>query len=126
MAAYSGFLCLVFAYTLADNCVERPDGLIIGRIFTLLLMAASALSRSLRSVELRIPHGYFTDVESWRIGPELRGKKVHLVPVKDASAGGAAQEEGGDRPALQRPGPLPVPPREPARQPQRVLGARSR
>ncbi len=86
MAAYSGFLCLVFAYTLADNCWERPDGLIIGTIFTLLLMAASALSRWLRSVEFRIPHGYFTDVESWRIGPELWNKKVHLVPVKDASA----------------------------------------
>ena len=86
MAAYSGFLCLVFAYTLADNCWERPDGLIIGTIFTLLLMAASALSRWLRSVEFRIPHGYFTDVESWRIGPELWNKKVHLVPVKDSSA----------------------------------------
>ena len=85
MAAYSGFLCLVFAYTLADNCVERPDGLIIGSIFTILLMVASALSRSLRSVEFRIPHGYFKDVESWRMGPELRGKKVHLVPVPSSS-----------------------------------------
>ena len=37
-------------------------------------------------MEFRIPHGYFTDVESWRIGPELWNKKVHLVPVKDASA----------------------------------------
>ena len=86
MAVYSGILCLVFAYTLADNCVERPDGLIIGSIFTILLMLASGLSRSMRSVEFRIPHGYFTDVESWRMGPELRGKKVHLVPVADSSA----------------------------------------
>ena len=30
----------MFAYTLADNCLERPDGLIIGSIFTLLLMLA--------------------------------------------------------------------------------------
>jgi hypothetical protein len=81
MAVYSGVLCLVFAFTLADNCVERPDGLIIGSIFTVLLMLASALSRSIRSVEFRIPHGYFRDVESWRMGPQLRGKKVHLVPV---------------------------------------------
>ena len=44
-------------------------------------MMASGLSRSLRSVEMRVPNGYFADVESWRIGPELRGKKVHLVPV---------------------------------------------
>jgi hypothetical protein len=36
-------------------------------------------------VEMRIPHAYFTDVESWRLGPELRGKKVHLVPIATAS-----------------------------------------
>jgi hypothetical protein len=85
MALYSGALCLVFAYTLADNCVERPDGLIIGSIFTIFLMTTSGLSRSIRSVELRIPVGYFADIESWRIGPELRGKKVHLVPIKSSS-----------------------------------------
>ncbi len=86
LAFYSGILCLVFAYTLAENCLERPDGLIIGTIFTLLLMTASGVSRSMRSVELRVPHGYFADVESWRIGPELRGKKVHLVAVANSSA----------------------------------------
>ncbi len=48
-------------------------------------MLASGLSRSLRSVEMRIPHGYFADVESWRMGPELRGKKVHLVPIPSSS-----------------------------------------
>ena len=85
LAFYTGILCLVFAYTLADNCLERPDGLIIGMVFTVLLMTASGLSRSLRSVELRIPHGYFADVESWRMGPELRGKKVHLVPIASSS-----------------------------------------
>ncbi|HEY7516537.1 MAG TPA: hypothetical protein VIC87_18750 [Vicinamibacteria bacterium] len=81
MALYSGGVSLVFAYTLADNCVERPDGLIIGTIFTLLLMVSSGFSRSMRSLEMRIPHAYFADVESWRMGPELRGKKVHLVPI---------------------------------------------
>jgi hypothetical protein len=65
--------------------VGHPDGLIIGSIFTILLMLASALSRSIRSVEFRIPHGYFKDVESWRMGPELRGKKVHLVPIQSSS-----------------------------------------
>src|SRR3982751_1425426 len=48
-------------------------------------MVASGISRSLRSIEFRIPKGYFCDVASWRIGPELRGKKVHLVPVSDSS-----------------------------------------
>ena len=86
LAFYMGFLLLVFAYTLADNCLERPDGLIIGTVFTLLLMLTCGLSRSIRSVEFRIPEGYFTDVESWRIGPELRGKKVQLVPIASSSA----------------------------------------
>jgi hypothetical protein len=86
IAIYSGMLCLVFAFTLADNCLERPDGLIIGAILTLLLMLASGLSRSLRSVELRISEGYYSDVESWQMGPEVRGKKVHLVPIKSSSA----------------------------------------
>jgi hypothetical protein len=86
MALYAGVLCLVFAYTLADNCLGRPDGLIIGSIFTLLLMLASGLSRSMRSVEMRITHGYFTDVESWHLGPELQGKKVHLVPIASSAA----------------------------------------
>jgi hypothetical protein len=38
-----------------------------------------------RDAPPQIPHGYFTDVESWRIGPELWNKRVHLVPVKDVS-----------------------------------------
>jgi hypothetical protein len=85
IAGYSGILSLVFVYTLADNCLERPDGLIIGAILTLLLMLACGLSRSLRSVELRITEGYFADIESWGLGPELRGKKVHLVPIKNST-----------------------------------------
>jgi hypothetical protein len=85
LALYSGIVTFVFAYTLVDNCVERPDGLVIGAIFTLLLMLASALSRSLRSVEMRVPDAYYTDHESWRLGPEVQGKKVHLVPIKTAS-----------------------------------------
>ena len=54
LASYTGILCLVFAYTLADNCRERPDGLIIGTVFTVLLILACAVSRSIRSVEFRI------------------------------------------------------------------------
>ena len=86
LAAYTAILCLVFAYTLADNCLERPDGLIIGSIFTLVLMIASALSRSIRATEMRIPHAFHTDLRSWRMGPGLRGKKVHLVPVRTPTA----------------------------------------
>ncbi|HEY7284912.1 MAG TPA: hypothetical protein VH497_05705 [Vicinamibacterales bacterium] len=85
LSLYCGLLSLVFAYTLADNCVERPDGLIIGSIFTLLLMLACALSRSMRSLEIRIPYGFHTNVTSWTMGPEVRGKKVHLVPIRTST-----------------------------------------
>jgi len=85
LAFYAGIVCLVFAYTLAENCLERPDGLIIGTVFTAILMLVCAISRSVRSVELRIPHGYFADIESWSIGRELTGKKVHLVPIENSS-----------------------------------------
>jgi hypothetical protein len=85
LTCYMGILCIVFLYTLADNCLERPDGLIIGIVFTFLLMLTCSVSRSIRSVEFRIPYGYFTDVESWRLGPEVRGKKVHLVPIANSS-----------------------------------------
>ena len=54
LAVYSGLLFLVFAYTLVDNCAERPDGLIIGSVFTVLLMLACGVSRSVRSMEIRI------------------------------------------------------------------------
>src|SRR5262249_44139188 len=84
-ALFNAIFFLVFSYTLAENFLGRPDGLLIGTAFTLLLMLACALSRSIRSVEFRIPQGYFADLESWRIGPELRGKKVHLVPIESSA-----------------------------------------
>jgi hypothetical protein len=93
LAFYTGILCLVFAYTLLDNCVERPDGLIIGTIFTVILMLVCAISRSIRSVELRIPHGHFVDAESARLGPETRGKKVHLVPIPRSTAEARRQKK---------------------------------
>jgi len=93
LAFYTGILCLVFAYTLLDNCVERPDGLIIGTIFTVILMLVCAVSRSIRSVELRIPHGHFVDAESARLGPETRGKKVHLVPTPRSTAEARRQKK---------------------------------
>lgn len=83
LATYSGAVALVFAYTLVDNCVERPDGLIIGSIFTVMLMAVSAISRSMRSIEFRVTKSYFSDAQSARLAAELVGKKVHVVPIRN-------------------------------------------
>ena len=75
----------VAAGTAESALFATRTGMIIGTVFTILLMVVCALSRSIRSVEFRIPHGYFTDVESFRLGPEVRGKKVHLVPIRNPS-----------------------------------------
>ena len=85
LALYAGAVTLVFAFTLVDNCIERPDGLVIGTIFTLILVTVSGLSRYLRSTEMRITQGYFADRASWQLGPEVVGKKVHLVPIRTSS-----------------------------------------
>ena len=39
----------------------------------------------MRALEIRIPWGFYVDLESWQLGPQLRGKKVHLVPVRTSS-----------------------------------------
>lgn len=84
-SAYTAVITLVFLYTLIDNCIERPDGLIIGSIFIVLMMSVSGLSRYFRSTEFRVSKMYFVDADSARIAPELRGKKVHMVPIRTLS-----------------------------------------
>jgi hypothetical protein len=36
-------------------------------------------------MEIRIPYGFFVNEASWTLGPNVRGKKVHLVPMANAS-----------------------------------------
>lgn len=79
---YCGTVTLVFAYTLVDNCIGRPDGLIIGSIFIGLVLAVSAISRWSRATELRVLKAYFVDRKSFDLGPELVDKKINLVPIK--------------------------------------------
>lgn len=47
-------IALVFAYTTITNIVERPDGIKIASLFILAIVAASFISRALRTTELRI------------------------------------------------------------------------
>lgn len=76
----------VFAYTLVDNVIERPDGVYIATLFTLGILAASALSRYARATELRVEDLHFVDEESQRIWEEIRGKKVNLIPLRATDA----------------------------------------
>lgn len=81
-ALYFGIVALVFLYTLVQNVHERPDGLIIASIFIGCIVGASALSRYLRSTELRVEQVTLLDAESAALWGNLCGKKVNLVPLK--------------------------------------------
>ena len=75
--------------------MERPDGVIIGSAFILLVLVVSTVSRSVRATELRVSEADFVDQASAELGPSLVGKQVHMVPMKarspEARAGKAAE-----------------------------------
>jgi hypothetical protein len=83
---YTGFVSLVFAYTLVDNVLERPDGLIIASIFIAIILTISSISRYYRARELRVATMIFADAESNRLFNAITDKKVHLVPIRGDSA----------------------------------------
>ena len=70
----------VFVYTVIANVVERPDGAIIASILIFLLLTASALSRIMRSTEMRVTKAIFMDQESAELWKAISGKKVNLIP----------------------------------------------
>ena len=72
----------VFAFTLGDNVVERPDGVIIASCFIAAVVALSLASRTLRSVEMRAARITFRDEESLDLWNRIKGKRVHLVPMR--------------------------------------------
>jgi hypothetical protein len=53
LSIFFAVVSAVFAYTTAANMVERPDGLRIGGVFILAIVAVSVLSRARRALELR-------------------------------------------------------------------------
>ena len=74
----------IFAYTLVDNVIERPDGIVIASIFILIIVSLSALSRFRRATELRVSGLRFLNGESERLFESFKCKKVHLVPIRGA------------------------------------------
>lgn len=79
---YFWLVTLVFAFTLIDNVIERPDGVIIATVFILAVLAIGALSRFTRSTELRVANFSFQDDPSAELWLRLVGKRVHLVPIR--------------------------------------------
>jgi hypothetical protein len=85
MSIYCWLVAAVFGYTTAENIHERPDGIIIASIFIFAIVTLSTISRSLRSVELRVSGFTFDSPESAKLWDEISGKKVNLVPVRTAT-----------------------------------------
>jgi hypothetical protein len=71
-----------FTYTLLDNIVERPDGIIISSIFIVSILVLGAISRYQRATEFRVERIAFANAESERLFDEMRPRKVHFVTVK--------------------------------------------
>lgn len=91
LVSYFFVVSVVFVFTLGDNIVGRPDGIIIASAFILLLLVASAISRSVRSTEMRISAVTFADEESAELWKSITGKKVNLIPHHRATALGRSE-----------------------------------
>ena len=85
LRAFFWLVSAVFLYTLIDNVIVRPDGVIISAAFILFVIGSSALSRYRRSTELRVATLDFTGEDSARVWPTLTGKKVNLVPLRSST-----------------------------------------
>lgn len=82
LSLYCWTITLVFSYTLVDNCLERPDGLIIGSIFIVVILTVSGVSRVWRSTEFRVSKMYFDNEDSAKLARGMRSKKIHMVPLR--------------------------------------------
>jgi len=88
MSLYCWGVSVVFLYTLVDNVIERPDGIIIASIFIAAIITFGAASRYRRATELRVADLQLVDRESSRLWESIRFKKVNLVPVRTADTPG--------------------------------------
>ena len=86
LVGYFFLVTLVFVFTLGDNVLGRTDGIIIATTFILVLLLASAISRSARSIEMRVSEVAFADQESAELWNSIAGKKVNLLPHHGATA----------------------------------------
>jgi hypothetical protein len=72
------FIALVFAYTTITNVIERPDGIKIASFFIFAIVAASFVSRALRSTELRVEKIEF-DHRAQEFIDELAEGEIRIV-----------------------------------------------
>lgn len=71
-------IALVFTYTTLTNIIERPDGIKIASLFILAIVAASFISRAMRTTELRIQKVEFDETAKQFID-DLKGEEIRIV-----------------------------------------------
>jgi hypothetical protein len=71
-------ISLVFAYTTVANIIERPDGIKIASLFIFGIIAASFISRAMRTTEVRIDKIEFDDKAKEYIN-ELANGEIRIV-----------------------------------------------
>jgi hypothetical protein len=76
---YFGLVTAVFAYTLLDILVEKPEGLKIATGFIFTILAVSFLSRVSRTTELRFEGFQYVDENSQFLYESLLESDFHLV-----------------------------------------------
>ena len=72
------FISVVFAYTTVTNVIERPDGLKIASFFIFTIIAASFVSRALRSTEIRIDN-IVLDAKAEEFLEDLESGDIRIV-----------------------------------------------
>jgi hypothetical protein len=71
-------IAAVFAYTTITNIIERPDGIKIASFFILAIIAASFISRAMRTTEVRIKKIEFDSVAQ-RFIDELSEGEIRII-----------------------------------------------
>ena len=106
LSVYFWAVTLLFVYTVIDNAVERPEGVIISSVFVLSILSFSGISRYLRASELRVSEMSFVDQNSAELWTTMVGKKVNLVPYSAVDTLAMSRKAAGIRRHYSVSGPL--------------------
>jgi hypothetical protein len=106
LCGYFWGVALLFFYTVIDNVIERPDGVIISSVFIAGILVFGAFSRYQRARELRVSEMRFVDSESASLWQNLTGEKINLVPHSASEAASRTRKADGIRRYYAVSGPL--------------------